>query len=618
MKSVAILVLVTFAVSACAVKPTSESDKSVYYEASFNDHNHAPAAMTPPATAGTDSQPLDPVYVRTQADFHFAAGDSLSLEGQHEKAIEEFKTTLVYDPNSVSVLLRIAVEYVKVGMVSEGLQYAQRAEKQDAKSIEAKILLAGLYSSLKMYDKAASEYEAVLKIDPKNSEAPLYLGAVAAELGQYDRSVKLFQSLLDNPEYSTPHLAMYYIGRVRQDQKQFKQAETAYNKALQFKPDFADAALALSGLFSKSGKEDKARQVLAKFQQSQGPSLKVAETLAQLYLESEDYDAAFAQLEIIEAGGDDPLNAKVKMALILIEKKIYDRAVAKLEEILKIVPDSDKIRFYLGAVHEELKHYDLAVTEFKRVPATSSFYGESTLHAAYLLKVQKKNDDAVKLLQGGIAARPDVPQMYSLYASILDEGGKYPEAQKMLEGALKQFPENVQLHFFLGNIFDRQGNKPETIKEMQKVIELDPNHTQGLNYLAFTYAELGQHLEDAESMARRAAQFEPQDGFILDTLGWILYKRGKTDESIRFLEKAIKLQPEESVIAEHLGDAYYRNKMVEAALKMYVLAQQIAQQVDKDDKKIETIKNKISSIRKQEVVAPPRQPASASNAASAE
>ncbi|MEN0057302.1 MAG: hypothetical protein AAGB31_00580, partial [Bdellovibrio sp.] len=82
---------------------------------------------------------------------------------------------------------------------------------------------------------------------------------------------------------------------------------------------------------------------------------------------------------------------------------------------------------------------------------------------------------------------------------------------------------------------DRLGNKDVVIKEMQRVLEIDPNHVQGMNYLAFTWAEMNKNLGEAEKLARRALELEPQDGYVLDTLGWILYKQKRFNESIKFL-----------------------------------------------------------------------------------
>lgn len=607
----AIIFPLLMTLTACATFTANESDKAPYYEASFDDRNRAPAAFAP--AVATQEGTLDPVYMRTQADYYFATGEANSLDGNSQKAIDAFKMTLVYDQNSPAVHMRLATEYLKQGMISEALVQAEDAVTKDPKNVDAHLLLGGLYSSTKSFSKAMQQYEAVLKIQPSNTEAPLYIGALYSEQKQSDKAIKYFESLTKNPDYSSPHMAYYYIGRVRMEQseaKHEKMAEESFKKSLQLKPDFADAVLSLGVLYNKQKKDDKAIAMYREFQKQNSPNARVAEVLAQIYIDRNEYDNAYEQLEVVENESDEPLNARMKMALILIEQKRYDIAVQKLEAVLKDAPDSDKVRFYLAAVYEETQKNEKAVKEYRKIPVASTYYGESVVHAAYLLKNLGKLDEAIEVAAQGIKARNDQPQIFAMYASLLDEKADYKGAAKILEEGLKKFPENAQLRFYYGTINDRLGHKDIVVNEMQKVLELDPNHVQSMNYLAFTWAEMGARLPEAEKLARRALQLEPKDGYVLDTLGWILYKQAKLSESIKFLEAAHANQSKVSIIAEHLGDAYYKQAMVEKAKQMY----RKAAELETDKKKAEEIRLKIFAIEKQ-MLAEPRLPAAAAEIA---
>lgn len=612
----AIIAPLLISLTGCATFTSNESGTAPYHEASFNDHNRAPASLTPQPISTKDGQAtLDPLYMRTQADYYFSMGEAYALEGNSSKAIESFKMTLIYDANSPAVNMRLAAEYLKQGMISESLAQAEEAVSKDSKNIDARLLLGGLYSSMKLYPKAMDQYQTVMKLQPNNTEAPLYIGALYSEQKQSDKAVKYFESLLKNPEYSTPYLAHYYIGRVRMEQpeaKYQKAAEESFKKAMKLKPDFADSVLSLGTMYTKQKNEAKALTLYRTYQKENAPSPKIADVLAQTYIEQGKYELAYEQLEVLEQYSDEPLNIKMKMALILIEQKRYEVAVDKLEQILKDAPESDKIRFYLAAVYEETRQNEKAVREFKKIPATSTYYGESTVHAAYLLKGLGRLDEALEVVSKGLAERKDQPQIYAMYASLLDEKTDYKGAAKILSQGLEKFPENAQLRFYYGTINDRMGNKEVVVSEMKKVLELDPNHVQGMNYLAFTWAEMGQNLPDAEKLARRAMELEPKDGYVLDTLGWILYKQSKFAESVKFLEAAHKYQGTVSVIAEHLGDAYYKQSMVDKAKKMY----RKAADLETDKNKVQEIRAKITAIEKQELN--PRLPASEGSPLAAE
>lgn len=605
-----LLLLVCSGIVGCSHTPSRTEGGGYYQSAAVDDGNRAPASLQPPANAAMIDDRVDSVSTRTRADYHYAMGEALSFDGQHQKAIESFKTVLVYDHEAAAVHLRLAAEYVKLGMLSESLESAQTASRLDPKSEDALLLLGGLHSTLKDYDKAIGYYQKVLELNPDNTEAPMYLGAVYAEKKDYPKAVKYFESLARNDEYATPHMAYYYLGRIRTDQggePNLKLAAKAYRSALEKKPDHADSVLALGQLMNKQGQVLEAVTLYKNFQRDQGPSEKIAEILSQVYMEQDDFANALEQFEILEKRSDDALGVKVRIALMLIELKRYPQAADKLYEVLRQVPDSDKIRFYLAAVFEEMGEAEKAIEHFRKVPSGSPFYSESVIHAAYLLKTKRRTDEAITLVEAALKQKTDVPQFYSLAATLYDEKGDVAKAETTLNEGLAQFPENVQLNFFLGTVFDRKGQKDKVIAQMRKVIKMDPQHTQGLNYLAFTFAELGENLEEAEELAQRAIDLEPKDGFILDTYGWILFKRGNWSEAIAYLERAHQAQPRESIIAEHLGDAYFKGQMLEKARAMYERALEHADSKTRERE----LNQKISALEIQyKVRADGRQPAS--------
>jgi Tfp pilus assembly protein PilF len=113
---------------------------------------------------------------------------------------------------------------------------------------------------------------------------------------------------------------------------------------------------------------------------------------------------------------------------------------------------------------------------------------------------------------------------------------------------------------------------------MKSVLSLEEDHVQALNYLAYTYAEAGIEMDSAEKMARRARELKPEDGYVLDTLGWVLFKQGRFEDAVKVLEDAHRLQPNEAIIADHLGDAYYYFRMPERAKRLYEKAAALAEE----------------------------------------
>jgi len=104
---------------------------------------------------------------------------------------------------------------------------------------------------------------------------------------------------------------------------------------------------------------------------------------------------------------------------------------------------------------------------------------------------------------------------------------------------------------------------------MKTVIRLDPEHANALNYLGYTYAELGQNLDEAESLIKTALKQKPDDGYITDSLGWVYFKKGLFSQAVKLLETAVSLEPDDPTILEHLGDAYLKLDEKEKALQLY-------------------------------------------------
>lgn len=594
------LTLMTFVMGGCnsvqILNKTSSSGEGVYRESSADVVDRAPSSMSVPRDIQAQSDQA--TFDRTQADFHFALAETYALQGDSARAIEEYKLTLVYDPSSPQVRVRLAAEYVKQGLISEAMKYTKAAIETDPRYIDARLLLGGLYSALRMYDDALKEYRAVQEYHPDNLEAPLFIGAILAEQKKYAEAATTFERLAKDESNQNNHIAWYYLGRVYLEEdrkKNTSKAEEAFRNSLAAKSDYTEAVLALGGLLEDSQRRGQAQQLYQSFQEKHGPNAAVAEELSRLYIEDRDYARAFEQLAILESVDPTDLNVKAKMAFILIEQQRYHEAIRRLEEILAIEPSSDKIRFYLGAVFEEIKDYESAISHFKKVPVGSGYYNEAVIHTAYLYKLLGEHAKAIEAVQEGIRVKDDHAPFYALLASLLDETKQYRQAVAILTEAVKKVPDHPQLYFFLGNMQDRTGDKEGTIHSMRKVLSLDKDHVQALNFLAYTYAELGRNLDEAERMARRALELQPNDGYILDTLGWVKFKQGKITEAIRLLEAAYKIQPNESVIAEHLGDAYYHLQMPEKARKLYLRAAEMETNVAL----LEKIRVKISAIDRQ-------------------
>src|SRR5439155_402128 len=136
---------------------------------------------------------------------------------------------------------------------------------------------------------------------------------------------------------------------------------------------------------------------------------------------------------------------------------------------------------------------------------------------------------------------------------------KVDKAKEALAKGVSLYPKDVQMHFHLGMAEDRLGHFDAAMEQFQDVLKVDPKNAPAMNYLGYSWADRGIHLEEAEKLLREAVSQEPESGAYLDSLGWVRLKRGDPSEARRFLELAVQHSPD-PLIYDHLGDAYLADK----------------------------------------------------------
>jgi tetratricopeptide (TPR) repeat protein len=559
----------------------------IFYALSAPHPSYALASERAPTQADKEAKSKS----NQQAEYHFSIAQGYSNEGETDKAIEEYKLALIFDPNSALLHARLSAEFIKKGMLSSAMESAKEAVRQDPNFVDARLILGGLYSAVHENQSAVEEYDRVLKMDPKNEEALIYKAQVLMEDGKVSQAAVALRQYTQKNQDSV--LGFYYLARAEQLAGHFKQAVQAYQKAISIRPSFAQSSLGLGYLYEE---HQMPVQAIAVYKSlfDQNRDVMAANRLATLYLKQEKYTQAVPFLKAIQESDPEDFNAQVKLGLVQMELKQFDDAIGAFKKILEKNPDSDRIHYYLGSIYQERKQSDLAIAEFKAIQNSSKLYPDAVLQTAYFLKQSHRLSEARSYVADAIQKASKVPSLYIFQAS-LEEDDKQPEkAIKILEAAINNFPSDEKMHYYLGSLYDRQGLVDKGLEHMEAILKLNPDNVDAMNYIGYTWTQRGVRLNDAESLLRRALVLRPQNGFIQDSWGWYLFIRGRVREAVVELEKAVKMKPNESTILEHLGDAYLRSNLREKAVDQYLVAGKYAEN-EEVRRKIET---KVQNIRK--------------------
>ena len=536
------------------------------------------------------------------AETHFALAQAYSTEGNSDRAIEEYKAVLMYDPKSALVHARIATEYIRKGMGSHAMEECKEALKIDPKFDDVRLILAGIYSAANDNKSALTEYDTILKTNPKNEEAVVFKAQLYIEDHKSDEAVGVLASYVKkNP---TSAAVWYYLGRAHAHRDNLKDAEFAFRKAMQINEQFIQPGLALGYMFETKGDPEKAIKAYKElFDRTR--EVAAASRISTLLLKKGQYKESIPYLEVVQAADPDDLNAKVKLGLVYMEMKDFDKSIKAFNKILDKNPDSDRVHYYLGSIYEEQKKIELAVEHLRKINQQSRFYQDAVLHAANLLKQTDRLGEARSVVTEALDKDPKIVNFHILAASLDEESRRVDSAIETMERASKLFPEDEKVLYYLGSLYDKKGETDKSLKMMQAILEKNPDNVDALNYVGYTLTSQKTKLDDAERLLKRALQLRPDNGYVQDSWGWYLFTRGKVSEAVVQLEKAVKLKPDEPTILEHLGDVYVHANLLEKAIVQYQEANKLVSAEDEHSKKI--LSSKIDGLHKMIAINPPKE-----------
>lgn len=233
-----------------------------------------------------------------------------------------------------------------------------------------------------------------------------------------------------------------------------------------------------------------------------------------------------------------------------------------LQLALFLRPDLDDARMLLGDIYESRNRYDTALAMYSKVSTGSAYSESAQLRSAWCVNELGRTEEAVRVLRRMASAEPSSPRALLTLADMYRNMEKWPESAKEYSNALERIPRLEQRHWSIlfgrGVAYERSKQWDKAEVDMLKALELQPDQPLVLNYLGYSWVDMHRNVDRATKMIERAVQLRPNDGAIVDSLGWALYRQGKYPEAVVQLERAVELKGGDPVITDHLGDAYWR------------------------------------------------------------
>jgi tetratricopeptide (TPR) repeat protein len=240
-----------------------------------------------------------------------------------------------------------------------------------------------------------------------------------------------------------------------------------------------------------------------------------------------------------------------------------DLALVYLQLALYLVPNHPMALLSLADLYESVKKPQMAIKAYERVPASSPLRRNAQIQLAIDLDAADRTDEAIKILKGVTADDPKDIEAVMALGNIERGRKKFADCVATYSQGIDILPKaadkNTWVYYYYRGICeerDKQWNKAEA--DMRKALELQPEQPHVLNYLGYSWIDQGINLDEGMKMIKRAVDQRPDDGYIVDSLGWAYYRIGNYEDAVKNLERAIDLKPEDPTINDHLGDAYWR------------------------------------------------------------
>jgi tetratricopeptide (TPR) repeat protein len=363
-----------------------------------------------------------------------------------------------------------------------------------------------------------------------------------------DLVVRLTQPYLDIPE---AHFARAQAAHGAGD---LSGATAELDQAVALRPDWEQAALARAQMTQDPA--DVARYLgrfVAKNPKASDARLAYARSLVAV----KQFAEARQQFQALLAG--HPEDGDLVYAVAVLSLQMND--VAEAEKQLKRLVDmnhgeSDAARLYLGQIAEERKQPDEALKWYGEVVAGAQ-YLPARLRMAQLQVRLQKLDDARRTLHGTAAATPaERAQLLIAEAQILRDAGRLADAYAVLDDGLATHPDQPELLYEAAMMAEKAGKLDAVEPYLRRLIAVRPDHAHAYNALGYSLAERNERLDEAQQLIDKALQLAPEDPFILDSKGWVLYRRGDNQGALEALKKAFALRADPE-IAAHLGEVLW-------------------------------------------------------------
>tara|TARA_R110002073_G_scaffold118935_6_gene259615 strand:+ start:3707 stop:5374 length:1668 start_codon:yes stop_codon:yes gene_type:complete len=482
----------------------------------------------------------------------YLAGRYASMRSDFAEAARYYGEALAKEPNNVEFQESTVLAYLSLGDIDKALPLARVITSGEQSSQVAYLVTTAGMAQAEDYQGLLDQNADTGGIGPWVDgliKAWAYVG-----IGDMTAAIEKFDEL--STEAGMQGFVLYHKALALASVGDFEGADAIFGSNMAGSAgQTRRGVIARAEILGQLGRKDQALSLLAaSFGDSMDPEL---ETLMNVL--KGDEPVSFGQVPDAKAGIAEVF---FTFASVLRNESAGDHYVLLYSRIARYLrPDHIDDLLLTADLLENIGQYDLAMQELQAVPADNPAYHAAELGRAAILRRSDKPEQAIEVLKQLTRSYGELPSVHSALGDALraqdDFTGAIKAYGRALELTPKTNPQRWVLLYARGIAEERSGDGKAAESDFRAALEINPDQPQVLNFLGYSLVEQGRNLDEALNMIERAVAGSPNSGYIVDSLGWVLYRLGRYDEAVAQMERAAELVAVDAVVNDHLGDVYW-------------------------------------------------------------
>lgn len=490
---------------------------------------------------------------RVSLSGNFLAGQSALGQRDTEAAAEYLSAAMKQDPSNPSLTERLFQVRLAAGDLPEAEKLAATVLDFNSQHRMARVVLGLKEFRARRYEAAREHFqEAAYTPVGELTSALLSAWAFAGE-GSMTAAMRELDKLDGNDSFA--NFKSFHAALIADYLSQSIRADAGYKTAYQEAGTSLRVTQAYASFLARNNRVEEAKKIYLNFLEGGERNAIIEDSLAKL-------TAGKIPEPFIKTPQEGAGEALFSLAAAMNDDQSIDVALIYAQLALAFNGDKPVMLTMLGDILTTAQRLDDAIDTYDQIGTDSVLRSNADTEIAVNLQRLERKDEAESRMKTVLARDPQnfdgwmtLGNLYRNMDRFADASGAYDSAIKLLNSPQRN---HWSVFYFRGISFERQKKWPQAEADFRKALELSPDEPSVLNYLGYSLIDMGQKLDEALNMVKKAVELRPNDGYIVDSLGWAYYQLRDFEEAVVHLERAVDLKAGDPVIADHLGDAYWR------------------------------------------------------------